>query len=125
MRLPKQGASAQPLMSSCLLCLFSFEVPRTAFYPVPGVDGAVILLRMRPPEVRVPVPSASFFKRLVTAGFSQRRKKLCNSLADELGAEAVKASLAAAGLSLEARAEELSLEAWARLARHLHGSHGS
>lgn len=123
--LPNQGTSAQPLTSSFSLCLFSFEVPRTAFYPVPGVDGAVVLLRMRQTDERVRVPSASFLKRLVTAGFSQRRKKLCNSLADELGAEAVKASLAAAGLSLEARAEELTLEDWARLARHLHDSLGS
>jgi len=53
-------------------------VPRNAFYPMPKVDSAVVLLQPRKPTFRVEYEKL-FFKT-VDALFSQRRKKMRNSL---------------------------------------------
>lgn len=81
------------------------------FWPRPEVDSAVVRLDTyeRPP---VDVPDEQSFFRLVKAGFSQKRKQLKNSLGSE-GA----ALLERAGIDPRRRAETLSLEEWAALAR--------
>ncbi len=59
-------------------CKILETVPKNAFYPVPKVDSAVVLLKPRKPPFIVENES-NFFKT-VNALFSQRRKKIKNSL---------------------------------------------
>ena len=93
------------------------QVPARSFYPVPEVDSAVLRLDVRS-QPAVEVAPERFF-RTVTAGFSQKRKQLHNSLAGGLGipSPAATALLAGAGIDPARRAETLSLEEWARLAQ--------
>lgn len=86
------------------------RVPPTVFWPEPKVESAVIDLR-RHDEPPVPADPTRLFA-LVAAGFGQRRKMLRRSLAGLVEAEA----FTAAGIRPDARAEELDLAAWARLA---------
>jgi 16S rRNA (adenine1518-N6/adenine1519-N6)-dimethyltransferase len=67
-----------------------------------------LLPRARPAEVADP----SVFARLVAAAFAQRRKTLRNGLKGLLTAEAI----AALGIDPGARAEQLPLEEFVRLA---------
>jgi 16S rRNA (adenine1518-N6/adenine1519-N6)-dimethyltransferase len=88
------------------------RVPPTVFWPEPNVESAVVDIRRHEggmPAVDVP-PEVLF--RVVAAGFGQRRKMLRRSLAGLVTAE----QFEAAGVRPEARAEELDLAAWARLA---------
>ena len=87
------------------------RVPPTVFVPPPKVESALVRLR-RLPEPRVDADPDRLFA-LVDAGFGQRRKMLRRSLAGLVDA----AGFAEAGVRPDARAEELDLDAWARLAR--------
>jgi 16S rRNA (adenine1518-N6/adenine1519-N6)-dimethyltransferase len=92
-------------------------VPASVFIPAPRVESALVeLVRHPAPPVVVPSPARLF--ALVRAGFGQRRKMLRGALRDELGAE-VAATLTAAGIDPRARAETLTLDDWARLAREV------
>lgn len=86
------------------------RVPPTVFIPPPRVDSALVSIR-RLPAPPVDADPATLF-RLVETGFRQRRKMLRRSLAGLVAPEA----FAAAGVRPEARAEELDLAAWSRLA---------
>jgi 16S rRNA (adenine1518-N6/adenine1519-N6)-dimethyltransferase len=93
------------------------RVSRNAFYPVPNVDSVTVRLVRHDEPV---TPDVEGLFALVDAGFSQRRKRLRNTLASDARAPAdVEAALASAGLSTGARAEELSVEQWVRLAAAL------
>ncbi len=86
------------------------RVPPTVFVPRPKVESALVLLERRAaPAVEA---DEGLLFTLVRAGFSQRRKMLRRSLAGLVAEEA----FAAAGIRPEARAEELDVEAWGRLA---------
>jgi 16S rRNA (adenine1518-N6/adenine1519-N6)-dimethyltransferase len=96
-----------------------FLVPPGAFRPPPAVESAVVHAAFRA-EPRVPLDHPAGFVRLVKAAFAQRRKTLANTLRagfPALGAAAVEARLAAAGIDGRRRAETLSLEEFARLSR--------
>ena len=87
------------------------RVPPTVFIPPPRVESALVrVLRLAEPRVEAD-PERLF--RLVEAGFGQRRKMLRRSLAGLVDA----GGFERAGVRPEARAEELDLEAWGRLAR--------
>lgn len=91
-----------------------FEVPPGAFHPPPRVDSAVVYLERHP---RPPVeadPERLF--RLVRVAFQGRRKTLQRSLRPLLG-EAAAEVLERAGIDPRRRAETLSLEEFAALAR--------
>jgi 16S rRNA (adenine1518-N6/adenine1519-N6)-dimethyltransferase len=89
-------------------------VPRSAFWPVPNVDSVTVALRRR--TGGLPADRAGLF-RLVDEGFAQRRKRLRNALAvGGRTAATVESGLQAAGLDPFARAEELALDDWIRLA---------
>ena len=90
-------------------------VPPTVFVPRPKVNSAVARFERRPaPPVEVPSPDGLF--ALARAGFGQRRKTLRQSLRPLLGT-AVEPALAAAGIPSMTRAEALTLDEWAALAR--------
>lgn len=90
-------------------------VPPTVFVPPPKVESVLVRIVRRPvPPVDVPSPDRLF--ALVRAGFGQRRKMLRRSLRPVLGTEVVDV-LGAAGVDPAARAENLGLEDWAKVAR--------
>lgn len=83
-----------------------------SFHPAPKVDSAVIVLD------RDPKPFASdALIELVSGAFRMRRKKLVNNLTASLGLsrEEILAAMERAGINPNARAEELELDAFARL----------
>lgn len=96
------------------------DVPRECFYPVPGVDSAVLRLDLRD-EPAVKVRDEEMLKSVVRAGFSMRRKTLLNSLTSLGGYDraALMRALDAAGIDPGRRAETLTLEEFARLADSL------
>jgi 16S rRNA (adenine1518-N6/adenine1519-N6)-dimethyltransferase len=90
-------------------------VPPTVFVPRPKVDSAIVRFERRPaPSVEVPSPEGLF--ALARAGFSQRRKTLRQALRPLLGAR-VEEVLTAADIASTSRAERLTLDQWAALAR--------
>ena len=91
------------------------SVSPTVFLPRPKVESALVRIDRRdaPP---IDVPSYDDLFVIVRAGFAQRRKMLRRALAPLLGAR-TEAVLADAGIESSARAESLTLEDWAALAR--------
>jgi len=84
-----------------------FDVPPTAFKPVPAVDSSIVRLtplgdqRLRPKD-------ETLFARIVNEAFSQRRKMLRKSLAAWVSPDGWEAI----GVAPTARAEELTCEAF-------------
>jgi 16S rRNA (adenine1518-N6/adenine1519-N6)-dimethyltransferase len=94
-------------------------VPPGAFLPPPRVDSAVVCALFRPPADRVHDPAR--FRRLVKAGFAQRRKTLANALRAGRVAEpaALAAALEAARVDPGRRGETLTVAEWAAIDRAL------
>jgi 16S rRNA (adenine1518-N6/adenine1519-N6)-dimethyltransferase len=72
---------------------------------------------------RADVPDYDFFQVVVRAAFSQRRKKLVNSLVSQgrWSKEVVLDALSLAGISPDVRAETLTVESFASLTAALRG----
>jgi 16S rRNA (adenine1518-N6/adenine1519-N6)-dimethyltransferase len=90
-------------------------VPRSVFWPVPGVDSVLVAFeRVDPPAVRV---SREDVFAVIDAAFGQRRKTLRAALAGWAGSAAeAERLIRAAGLDPGARGEQLSVAEFARLA---------
>ena len=90
------------------------KVPASVFIPRPNVESVLIRMERRP-EPAVPLDQVTYERlaAVVKAGFGQRRKMLRSSLAGVVDPEA----FARAGVRPDARAEELTVEDWGRLAR--------
>ncbi|MCU1454056.1 MAG: Ribosomal small subunit methyltransferase [Acidimicrobiales bacterium] len=86
------------------------RVSPEVFLPRPKVESALVEIVRRAEPATTADPARLF--ALVQAGFGQRRKMLRRSLAALVPAEA----FAAAGVAPEARAEQLTIEDWGRLA---------
>lgn len=99
-----------------------FQVSRGSFLPPPNVDSAVISFDMLP-EPPVAVLDEDMLFRAARAAFAQRRKTAANSLAASLPLPKpqVEAALTAAGIPLNARAEQLTLEQFGMLSDNLKG----
>ena len=95
------------------------RVPSTVFWPEPNVESALVEIRRNPAGgASEPDVDRAWLFRLVAAGFGQRRKMLRRSLAAVVpDGDALAAGFASAGIRPDARAEELDVQAWARLAR--------
>ena len=89
-----------------------------AFWPRPEVDSAVIRIDLHSPAP-AGLPEEALFFRVLRAGFSQRRKQLRNALAGGLGIHNAAAAdlLTAADVDPRRRAQTLTLDEWAALAR--------
>ncbi len=97
------------------------RVPAAAFHPPPKVDSAVLLLEHRAVP-RADVGDEAWFRKVVKAAFSQRRKTLSNALRSdpELGdAARIRDALATAAIVPTRRAETLGVAEFAQLARAL------
>ena len=91
---------------------YLFDVPRTAFYPVPKVWSAVVRLVPKPV-----LPNEASLRELISLGFMQRRKTLVNNLSRRY--PGITDALEELGASLKCRAEELSVGEWQALSRNL------
>lgn len=96
------------------------RVPAGAFWPRPEVDSAVLRIDVYE-EPPVAVDDVGWFFTVVRAGFQQRRKQLKNALAGGLhpSKDDVVAALEEAGIDPRRRAQTLSIQEWAALARIL------
>ncbi|SEP67475.1 16S rRNA (adenine(1518)-N(6)/adenine(1519)-N(6))-dimethyltransferase RsmA [Basfia succiniciproducens] len=90
------------------------EVPPTAFKPAPKVDSAVVRL-IPHKELPHPVKDLYWLNRVTSQAFNQRRKTLRNALSTLFTPE----QLTALNIDLTARAENLSIADYARLANWL------
>ena len=93
-------------------------VPKSYFWPVPGVDSAVIKIRSRELGVGSRKQDEGFFK-IVKAGFANRRKMLIKNLSSVMDKKKLPAIFKELGISDKARAQELSVEQWISLVRKL------
>ncbi len=97
---------------------YLFTVPRGAFVPAPNVDSAVISIT----DIHAPFETSTeeerFFE-LLRAGFAHKRKFLANNLSETAEKGAIEAAFAAENVSPKARAEDLDLETWKKLAKRL------
>ena len=90
------------------------DVPPESFDPAPKVDSAFVRLIPRPPE-ELSARDDARFSVLVSAAFAQRRKMLRNNLKGVLG----DTGFEQLGIAPTARAEELSVEDYIRIANAL------
>lgn len=91
------------------------RVPPSVFLPRPKVESALVRIVRRPaPAVPVEMVGYDRLDTVVRAGFAHRRKTLRRSLAGVVSAD----SFAAAGVDDGARAEQLTVADWGRLAAH-------
>lgn len=88
-----------------------FDVPAESFDPAPKVESAVVRLM---PLIPLPHPARdeSVFAEVVGRAFAQRRKTLRNTLKGMVSAD----QLAALGINAGARAQELSVVEFVRIA---------
>lgn len=106
---------------SCAVSYYSkpkllFKVGRGSFMPSPNVDSAVIRLDVKPRTDR-PAEWEKMLFRIIRSAFSQRRKQIANPLCGELGIAKPQLAelMTSCGIKPTARAEELTLEDFARL----------
>lgn len=97
-----------------------FRVNRGSFMPSPNVDSAVIRMEINQKNT-LPEDKEKLLFRLIRAGFSQRRKQLVNPLSGELhkSKEDLSALLGQLGIRPTARAEELTLEDYIKVAQNI------
>ncbi len=92
-------------------------VSRGNFAPAPNVDSAILSITDISRKNFEKVSEEKFF-RVVKAGFAQKRKTLSGNLKRVFGERALGA-LAACGIPEKARAEDVTIEKWLRLASKL------
>ncbi|MCX7164985.1 MAG: 16S rRNA (adenine(1518)-N(6)/adenine(1519)-N(6))-dimethyltransferase RsmA [Rhodocyclales bacterium] len=92
-----------------------FIVPPGAFNPAPKVDSAIVRMIPKTNGADEVAKDHLLFARVVTAAFSQRRKMLRNTLREFVS----EADLAALGITPTARAEDIAVADYVRLANSL------
>ncbi|MGE5524298.1 MAG: 16S rRNA (adenine(1518)-N(6)/adenine(1519)-N(6))-dimethyltransferase RsmA [Rhodospirillaceae bacterium] len=111
------GGSEYGRLSVMLQYYFDMEnvldVPPDAFYPQPKVMSSVV--RMMPRAEKIAAKDAPMLQRIVTAAFAQRRKTLRNTLNAYLAAQ----DYAELGLDPRARAQELDVETFVKIADYV------
>ena len=91
-----------------------FKIPSGCFFPAPDVDSACVCLVRREAPL-LPGSRREIFRRVVKLAFSQRRKMMLKLLKQEWPRETLEAAIASLGISLQERAEKLSLEQFVAL----------
>ena len=98
------------------------DVSPNCFYPKPDVSSTVLRMDIREfPEVSI--NNETFFFKVVRSAFSQRRKKVSNSITNTLGMDISRADiekiLEMIGAPADVRAERLSIKSFALLSNEL------
>jgi 16S rRNA (adenine1518-N6/adenine1519-N6)-dimethyltransferase len=94
----------------------AFRIPPGAFRPAPKVASALVSFRMPGARARTCVSDEAAFLDFVKECFAQKRKMLRNNLRARLGTR-TEDILQEAGLSADARAEQLTVSQFAALFR--------
>lgn len=94
----------------------AMAIPAGAFYPIPKVDSAVIIIDTHPTPL-LPADQLKIFFRLVKAGFSQKRKMLRNTLSAgmRLSIPDCEQLLKTSGIDPARRAQTLEPSEWVTL----------
>ena len=94
-------------------------VGRKSFYPAPKVNSALVSMKVRK-EPLLKLSDYTFFRRVIKAGFSQRRKTLKNCLTGA-GFDKIKVAsvLTQMGLNENIRSEKLSIAQFGELSELL------
>jgi 16S rRNA (adenine1518-N6/adenine1519-N6)-dimethyltransferase len=100
-------------------CSTVCPVPPRCFQPPPKVMSEVVALEPLAPEQRLEPALACTVEALLKRCFAARRKMLRNSLSGLQPPEQLEALVAAAGVSLQQRPQELAPSAWVALATGL------
>lgn len=101
-----------------------FNVPNTSFIPAPNVTSAVIKITPnKEKEISLGIKDGKIFEELVKKAFSERRKKMANSLANcglcGLTKTEIEEIIKNVDLKETVRAEEVSVETFAKLANEI------
>jgi 16S rRNA (adenine1518-N6/adenine1519-N6)-dimethyltransferase len=93
-----------------------FDISAGAFFPAPNVDSTVLSIDLFDQPL-IPQDDLEIFFKWIKAGFSQKRKKLRNSLASGLhiSTQEVEKIFAKAEIDPQRRAETLSIEEWHKI----------
>ena len=95
-------------------------VGRRSFYPAPKVNSALVRLIVRENPL-LELSDYTHFRRVVKAGFAQRRKTLKNCLASGgFAKDKISSVLADLGLDENIRGEKVSIEMFGKLSEKLH-----
>ncbi|MDR2660643.1 MAG: 16S rRNA (adenine(1518)-N(6)/adenine(1519)-N(6))-dimethyltransferase RsmA [Lactobacillaceae bacterium] len=96
----------------------ALNVPRTAFFPSPNVDSAV--LNLWPLEDFTPFEDEDFLFKVIKASFAHRRKLLTNNLLFiEKDKNKIEQAILKTGFNLNIRGEKLNLDDFKHLADNL------
>lgn len=102
-----------------------FNVPNISFIPAPNVTSAVIKITPnKEKEEALGIKDGKIFEELVKKAFSERRKKMANSLANcglcGLTKPQIEDMIKKVDLKETVRAEEVSVETFARMANEIY-----
>ena len=96
----------------------AFWVPKESFWPQPKVDSSLIKIQ----NIKKPkgIDIEKFF-RIVRAGFSSPRKQLANNLSSglNLDRDVIKKALIESNLDIQIRAQDVEIEDWKSIQKHL------
>ena len=93
-----------------------FVVPASAFEPVPKVDSAVVQFTKR--KTKFKIKNEEIFFKLIKDAFHLKRKNLKNNLGN-YDLKNIESILKQHNLSLQNRAEEISIEVFVEIANQL------
>lgn len=96
----------------------SFKIPPGCFFPEPDVDSGCVVLERREQPL-LPESLRANFAKIVKRAFSQRRKMMFKLLKADWPEEKLRTAFAELVISLQERAEKLSLEQFAALTKLL------
>lgn len=100
-------------------CEIIKKVGRKCFYPSPKVDSALVKITVREMP-RLDLTDYKYFRKVVKAGFSQRRKNIKNCLlSGGFSKENISKSLCEAEISENTRGEVISIEKFGELSQEL------
>jgi 16S rRNA (adenine1518-N6/adenine1519-N6)-dimethyltransferase len=104
------------LVQLCYQPIGWFRIPASCFFPPPEVDSACVTLMRRQQPLLDETHRGAFIK-LVKRAFSQRRKMMFKLLKEGEPENELAATFKEAGLSLQIRAEMVTLDQFARLTK--------
>jgi 16S rRNA (adenine1518-N6/adenine1519-N6)-dimethyltransferase len=97
------------------------EIPRDAFDPPPEVMSALVTMRLPGQAGKLGIDDNEKFLEFVKTCFAQKRKTLVNNLKSFGKPEEIRAAMERCEIRADARAEQLNLAEFAKLARELGG----
>ena len=95
------------------------EIPREAFDPPPEVVSALVTMRLPGQASKLGIVDREKFLEFVKVCFAQKRKTLVNNLKSLGKADEVRAAMERCGIRADARAEQLNVAEFAKLAGEL------